>query len=210
MTTVPPISQPAALEQRTFRSLLSAMSMPGTIEVLTNTSSAAISTDAGWDGVVAIAQTFLDHEVTFHVTVEDGAALEEAILRRTGARTAPLDRAGYVFTDTANARRAVVHAVEGALEEPEHSATVVIRCDNVGAGDLALRLSGPGVDGEIVLTLDGLDREVFEARNERTGPFPTGIDLLLVDGEGRVSGLPRSTQIELLTPAPAGATEGVS
>jgi len=210
MTTVPQISQPAALEQATFRAMLSAMSMPGTVEVLTNASSAAISTDAGWDGVVAIAQSFLDHEVTFHVAVENGSSLEDAILRRTGARTASLDRAGYVFTDAANARRVIDQAVEGPLEEPERSATVVVRCDSVGEGDLALRLSGPGVDGETTLRLGGLDREVIEARNERTGPFPTGIDLLLVDGEGRIAGLPRSTQIELLTPATAGATEGVS
>lgn len=210
MTTVPPISQPAALEQRTFRAMLSAMSMPGTVEVLTNASSAAISTDSGWDGVVAIAQSFLDHEVTFHVAVANGTAVEDAILRRTGARTASLDRAGYVFVDAANAKRAVDEAVEGGLEEPERSATVVIRCGSVGEGDLVLRLSGPGIDGETVFHIGGLDRAVIEARNERNGPFPTGIDLLLVDGEGRVAGLPRSTQVELLTPATAGATEEVS
>lgn len=202
MTTVPPISQPAALEQRTFRAMLAAMSMPGSIEVLTdaNPSDATVA-------VVAIAQSFLDHEVTFHVAAEGGSALEDAILRRTGARTAPLDRAGYVFADATHARCAVEQAVEGALEEPEQSATLIVRCAQVGAGDLALRLTGPGVDGEITLRLGGLGADVIEARNERNGPFPTGIDLLFVDAQGRLAGLPRSTQVEVLTPAMAGTEE---
>lgn len=202
MTTVPPISQPAALEQRTFRAMLAAMSMPGTIEVLAD----ANPSDAT-AALVAIAQSFLDHEVTFHVAAEGGSALEDAILRRTGARTAPLSLAGYVFADDAHARRAVEQVLEGPLEEPEQSATVVVRCASVGDGDLALRLTGPGVDGEITLRLGGLSADVIEARNERNGPFPTGIDLLFVDAQGRLAGLPRSTQVELLTPAMAGTRE---
>ena len=201
MTTVPPISQPAALEQRTFRAMLAAMSMPGTIEVLADANPLDASV-----ALVAIAQSFLDHEVTFHVAVEGGSALEDAILRRTGARTAPLNRAGYVFADVTHARRAVEQAMEGPLEEPEQSATVVVLCASVGDGDLAMRLTGPGVDGELTLRL-GLGVDVIEARNERNGPFPTGIDLLFVDARGRLAGLPRSTQVEVLTPAMAGTEE---
>ena len=202
MTTVPPISQPAALEQRTFRAMLTAMSMPGTIQVLTD----ANPTDAAV-AVVAIAQSFLDHEVTFHVAAEGGSALEDAILRRTGARTAPLSLAGYVFADPTHARRAVEQAVEGPLEEPEQSASLIVRCAQVGEGDLALRFAGPGVDGEITLRLGGLGADVIKARNERNGPFPTGIDLLFVDAQGRLAGLPRSTQVEVLAPAMAGTEE---
>jgi len=205
MTTVPPISQPAALEQRTFRAMLSAMSMPGTVEVLDDANLADASVV-----LVTTAQSFLDHEVTFHVATEGAAALEDAILRRTGARTASLDRANYVFADATHARRVIDQAVEGPLEEPEQSATVIIRCAQVGAGDLALRLSGPGVDGEAVLRIGGLDAAVIEARNARTGPFPTGIDLLLVDAAGHIAGIPRSTQVEVLAPALAGSTEEVS
>ena len=201
MTTVPPISQPAALEQRTFRAMLAAMSMPGTVEMLADANPADATV-----ALVAIAQSFLDHEVTFHVAAEGGSTLEDAILRRTGARTAPLNRADYVFADPTHARRAVEQAVEGPLEEPELSATVVVRCASVGEGDLALRLTGPGVDGEIALRL-GLGADVIAARNERNGPFPTGIDLLLVDAQGRLVGLPRSTQVEVLTPAMAGTEE---
>ena len=81
-----------------------------------------------------------------------------------------------------------------------------MRCASVGEGDLALRLTGPGVDGEIALRL-GLGADVIAARNERNGPFPTGIDLLFVDARGRLAGLPRSTQVEVLTPAMAGTEE---
>jgi len=201
MTTVPPLSQSAALEQRTFRSLLAAMSMPGTIETV----STARAEDGTWAGIIAIAQALLDHEVTFYVAADGGTVAEDAILRRTGARTAPLERAGYVFADAARATSAVEYAVEGDLEEPERSATVVLLCTNVGEGNLALRLTGPGVDGEAMLHVGGLDASVVKARAERNWPFPTGIDVILVDHQGRIAGLPRSTQIELMTSTAAGS-----
>lgn len=188
MTSVPQITQTADLEQRTFRAMLSAMSMPGTVEQV----SVARTEDGPWAAAIAVAQSLLDHEVTFHVTASNGP--EETILRRTGSRTAPLDRAGYVFADAAHALGAVEAAYEGPLEEPERSATVVVLCGAVGGeGDLALTLSGPGVDGETTLRVGGLDPTVIKARTERNWPFPTGIDLVLVDPRGRLAALPRST-----------------
>lgn len=196
MTTPPPITRTADLEQRTFRAVLAALSMPGTVEQLP-----AATDDSRWAGVVAIAQSLLDHEVTFHVTVSGPAAdgPEETILRRTGSRTAPLAQAGYVFTDGVRALAAVEQALEGPLEEPERSATVVVLCDSVGEGDLPLLLSGPGVDGETTLRLGGLDAAVVKARAERNWPFPVGIDLLFVDRQGRVAGLPRSASAVVAT-----------
>jgi alpha-D-ribose 1-methylphosphonate 5-triphosphate synthase subunit PhnH len=197
MTTPPPITRTADLEQRTFRAVLSALSMPGTVEQL----SLLRAEDGRWAGAIAIAQSLLDHEVTFHVATDGLPAEgpEETILRRTGSRTAPLAQAGYVFTDAARAFVAVEQAAEGPLEEPERSATIVVLCDSVGEGSLALALSGPGVDGECTLRLGGLDASVLKARAERNWPFPVGIDLLLVDPQGRVAGLPRSTAAAVMT-----------
>jgi alpha-D-ribose 1-methylphosphonate 5-triphosphate synthase subunit PhnH len=194
MTSVPPITQTADLEQRTFRAMLSAMSMPGTVEQV----SVARAEDGPWAAAIAVAQSLLDHEVTFHVAASNGP--EETILRRTGSRTAPLDRAGYVFADAAHALTAIEAAYEGPLEEPERSATVVVLCDTVGEGDLALTLTGPGVDGETTLRVGGLDASVMKERTERNWPFPTGIDLVLVDPQGRLAALPRSTAATLAAP----------
>lgn len=194
MTSVPQITQTADLEQRTFRAMLSAMSMPGTVEQV----SVARAEDGPWAAVIAVAQSLLDHEVTFHVVATAGP--EETILRRTGSRTAPLDRAGYVFADAAHALAAIEAAHEGPLEEPERSATVVVLCDAVGEGDLVLTLSGPGVDGETTLRVGGLDAAVVKARAERNWPFPTGIDLVLVDPRGRLASLPRSTTATIAAP----------
>ncbi|PKN78901.1 MAG: phosphonate C-P lyase system protein PhnH [Chloroflexi bacterium HGW-Chloroflexi-9] len=194
MTSVPPITQTADLEQRTFRAMLSAMSMPGTVEQV----SVARAEDGPWAAAIAVAQSLLDHEVTFHMAASNGP--EETILRRTGSRTAPPDRAAYVFADAAHALAAIEAAYEGPLEEPERSSTVVVLCDAVGEGDLALTLSGPGVDGETTLRVGGLDPAVLKARTERNWPFPTGIDLLLVDPRGRLAALPRSTTATIAAP----------
>jgi alpha-D-ribose 1-methylphosphonate 5-triphosphate synthase subunit PhnH len=46
--------------------------------------------------------------------------------------------------------------------------------------------------------VEGAGRELFEALSGANSAFPIGIDTWLVDKEGRVVGLPRSTTIEVV------------
>ena len=86
---------------------------------------------------------------------------------------------------------------EGYLEEPERSATVVVRVDAIGSGALRASLSGPGIESVQPLSVDGLDVAALHALIERNAVYPTGIDIVLVDPQGRIACLPRSTRIEL-------------
>lgn len=191
MTSAPPISVSADLEQRAFRALLDAMSRPGRICGLPP----GRDEDGDWSGLLTIARTLLDHEVTFHAATA-GDAIAEQIRRRTGSRSQPLASADYVFADADHAVRAVRDAREGALEEPERTATIVVRCHEVGAGDLALMLTGPGIDGDATLRLADVSVAAIEAREARNWPYPGGPDLVFVDGRGRVACIPRSTAIQ--------------
>lgn len=180
------------LEQRTFRTLLECMSRPGSISTLPTSPLA----EGPWGGSLLVMQCVLDHEVTFAVAATDDSVREQ-LLRRTGARTAPLGDAGFVLADAEHAATAIAAAREGHLEEPERSATVVIRVAEVGSGALRAVLSGPGIDGATRLELTGLEAAALLALRERNEAYPTGIDVVLVDLEGRVACLPRSTRIEL-------------
>jgi len=179
-------------EQRAFRALLDAMSRPGTIHELPE----ARATDGAWGSALVVMQCLLDHEVTFAVEADD-RSVHEQILRRTGARSDVLAAAGYVFADAAHALEVIEMASEGYLEEPERSATVVVRVDAIGSGSLRAVLSGPGIETVQSLAIEGLDASALHALIERNALYPTGIDIVLVDPQGRVACLPRSTRIEV-------------
>ncbi len=168
------------------------MSRPGTVGALPQ--SDLIS--GLWGSALVVLQCLLDHEVTFCVEADE-ASPREQLLRRTGARTAPLDEATFVLADAAHATAAIQGAREGDLESPERSATVVVQVAAVGSGPLRVALSGPGIEAVTHLEVTGLETAAFLALRERNGTFPTGIDLVLVDSAGRVVCLPRSTRIEL-------------
>ncbi len=187
---IPKPSAAAALEQATFRTLLHAMSHPGIVQPLP----APRDEDAHWGAALGVLQSLLDHEVTFHVA-SDEALPREQLLRRTGARAVDLTTADFVLTDAAHALEAIETAREGPFEEPEHSATVVVVCDQIGAGSTVIEVSGPGVDGELRFAVEGLSAELFQALARRNAVFPSGIDVVLVDRARQVACIPRSTRM---------------
>jgi alpha-D-ribose 1-methylphosphonate 5-triphosphate synthase subunit PhnH len=81
----------------------------------------------------------------------------------------------------------------GSLENPEQSATVLVRVERLGSGQ-ALELAGPGIQDTQELRVAGLAPEWWSRRDAWVAAFPMGIDLLLVDGE-RAAALPRTTRV---------------
>jgi alpha-D-ribose 1-methylphosphonate 5-triphosphate synthase subunit PhnH len=63
------------------------------------------------------------------------------------------------------------------------------------ADAVPLRLTGPGVREERLLTVRGLPAGVFTALAAVNDAFPLGVDTFLVAPDGSVAGLPRSTRI---------------
>ncbi len=192
--TAPTMSVPAQEEQATFRALLDAMARPGTVHSLPPRR----IEDGEWGGALLVLQALLDHEVTFHVLNEQ-SLIHEQLLRRTGARSAPLGQADFVLASGDAAIAAVEDAREGGFEEPERSATVVLLADSIGDGGVALTLSGPGIESTSTLPFAGLPVAAFEVLRGRTVTFPQGVDVILVDTAGHVAAVPRSTRIALTT-----------
>ena len=192
--TAPTMSVPAQEEQATFRVLLDAMARPGTIHSLPPRR----VEDGEWGGAFLVLQALLDHEVTFHVLSEQSMPHEQ-LLRRTGARSAPLGQADFVLTRGGGAVAAIEEAREGGFEEPERAATVILLTDSLGGDGVALTLSGPGIESTSLLTVENVPVAAFEALRGRTVTFPQGVDVILVDTAGQVASVPRSTRIALTT-----------
>lgn len=136
--------------------------------------------------------------------------------------------------DAATEREAVAGAFGGTLVSPEKGATVIIGCARVaaieaeGAGadgadtasacDVALfpdaaeqaglhvfEVSGPGVAD---VNRFAVDRGAWaEARAARGDEFPCGIEILLVDAEGRAVAVPRSARVRAVACAQPASEE---
>lgn len=161
-----------------FDALLWALSRPGLTRRLP---------EAGESPIVA---ALLDRECRVHAT--DPLLLPE--IMRTGAEIAEIAKADHVFLGTLTGAEPLSQVAVGSDLYPDDGATVILR-GKIGSGQ-ALRLSGPGVDGNLTVQIDGMPDGFWAARNARLR-YPMGFDLFILDG-AEILGLPRSTQIEVL------------
>lgn len=178
--------------QSVFRQALQALARPGSVYQLPEVRPfPRLEARYGYALLSAVA----DHEVSIAVTGASDAEAAFASLG-TGARPVPPEEADYVLAladDPGLPRR----VQRGLPDTPELGATLIVVVRTVGAGGLALGLTGPGVASSASLSVTGLVRETVLARNEACAEYPLGIDLLVVDGDGRLAGIPRTTNVTL-------------
>lgn len=178
MLAVPHRSEAEARSNSAFDALLWALSRPG------------LSRQLPEPGEASVIEALLDRECRVWCAIP----LMIPQVTRTGAALAELDAADHVFLGRLD-DAALLDAVNvGSDLYPDEGATVVIRVD-LGRGP-ALRLTGPGVDGSVALSVGGLPEAFWQRRAERIR-YPMGFDLFLLDGAS-VIGVPRSTTVEVL------------
>jgi alpha-D-ribose 1-methylphosphonate 5-triphosphate synthase subunit PhnH len=155
--------------QRAFRALLAAMAEPGTVQRL-----------PGAGGLPLVLATLVDHEVTVAWPGDPQWPDADFVVVPGGCSGGELARAR-----------------QGSLLDPALGATAIYQVAAVGAGPLALSLSGPGVgSAPRVLRLTGLAGEEVDLLQQSRARYPLGVDVVLIDGDGRCAALPRSTTLE--------------
>ena len=88
----------------------------------------------------------------------------------------------------------------GTLADPHRGATVVLELPFItSAGDSreheVLTLSGPGIRTRNRIKAGG-DLSWVDTRASKNSEYPLGIDMILIDGHGRLAFIPRTTRIE--------------
>jgi alpha-D-ribose 1-methylphosphonate 5-triphosphate synthase subunit PhnH len=178
MPAHPVPSDAEARSNATFEALMWALARPGLIR------------DLPCPGQEQIVEALIDRESAVHCV---DPALASAVAR-TGAASVGPEAAGHVFAgvlDTA----AILRSLRcGSDLYPDEGATLVAAA-NLGGG-AAVRLTGPGIDGSVALTIGGLPDGFWQIRAE-VMRYPMGFEVFLIDG-ARVLGLPRSTRVEVL------------
>ncbi|MEO1761102.1 MAG: phosphonate C-P lyase system protein PhnH [Cyanobacteria bacterium J06629_18] len=181
------------VQQQIFRQLLSCTSLPGTIADL----SIHLGESTALIGVLA---TFLDNTVTLH---DIDGLISDSNRRFLNSPDVPLSEARFIVADAAIPPVHDFSPNLGTLDSPEFGATIILKGQQVGSGELNsselnLNLTGPGIPSQggkqNSLCLKGFDKNWFVRRQELVSNFPLGIDLILVDAK-RVAVIPRTTNV---------------
>lgn len=191
-------------DQQTFRTALSVLSNPGRTERLATASRSDAPAVNGNRFTGPLLMALLDHEVSFSVEPgPDAGAFAAYILKRTRCPIVSADRAAFVVADHSTLDQQLpLELHTGSFDYPDDSATLIVQVptlDQNVAADLTIVVEGPGVPGRRVVKLTGVGGEFFAARDRANAHYPIGIDLLFIDQEGRIIGLPRTSQVTVVT-----------
>ncbi|MEM9033501.1 MAG: phosphonate C-P lyase system protein PhnH [Actinomycetota bacterium] len=182
--------------QRAFRTLMDSLSRPGTLHVLDD--------DVIVDGVpsaLVLPLAIADVEVSVAVLGDDDGRWARLLGDATGARVTDHDDADCVAALAGLRADHVLALRRGSAFRPEHGARLVVEVDRltdaVDTARLVVEVQGPGVPGALRFGVDGLAADAIAALNTVNAAFPAGVDTWLVDTDGRVVALPRSSTVNL-------------
>jgi len=195
-----------ALEsQAVFKVMLDTIARPGSIGRIPEPIAARCPS------VLAPVLVLADVETRVHVVDTEAFVWEQAVTSATGAQRGgstdadlvaiPADAVEEIASVLSSARR-------GTAESPESAARIVIgvhdlRSDGAGAGaGVNLVLTGPGVDGERMVRIDGLTELDIVSWKQANSGFPAGVDVWFTTDDGRTLGVPRSTHVDLVVTWP--------
>jgi alpha-D-ribose 1-methylphosphonate 5-triphosphate synthase subunit PhnH len=189
-------ADPVFNAQSVFRAVMAAMARPGAVQPIGRPTAppAPLTAEAA-----AVAVTLCDHDTPLWLDAALHAS--EAVKAWLGFHTgAPLvaNPAEAHFALVANPAElmALENFAQGTQEYPDRSATLILTIDSMTSGT-KLRLEGPGIETEAVLSPMPMPRHFVEQWKQNNGRFPRGIDVILA-AAGHVACLPRTTRIRTM------------
>jgi alpha-D-ribose 1-methylphosphonate 5-triphosphate synthase subunit PhnH len=177
------------VSQSIFRVLLLTLSRPGLVMPL----------PIQGVGPSVIPLALAGVESTFAVVGDP--AWERRVERATGAAVVDAADAALVALCPPVEEGTFDRLQKGSPLAPERAAKVALGCQALRAGQrgaITLSISGPGVRGSAVLAVDGLSPSIFRALRPEGLQFPRGVDVWLVDERDQITGIPRSSTIEVM------------
>jgi alpha-D-ribose 1-methylphosphonate 5-triphosphate synthase subunit PhnH len=182
----PGFADPALDGQATFRAVLEAMSRPGRLRQ----AGSALRPPAPLNqAAAAVLLTLADADTGF---AHDADAAAAAWLRfHCGMPLVSIETAAFVLAT--GTPPALASLAQGSEEEPQGGATLVLQVDALAEGE-GWRLTGPGIETEHRLRVDGAPAGFIAAWSANRASFPLGVDVVLCAGD-RLAALPRTTMI---------------
>lgn len=192
----------AEAAQQVFHDMMEAMSQPGTFRDLGEHAPPS-PVPAAVTPILTLADLMTPLAVLESPTVSE---LEAGAIAATlsGLTGAPIDGPGKArFVLALEEPKDWDELNTGSHWSPELGALLVQRVEAVSpdtSGDLAVRLTGPGIHPgrPTTISVSGLSVDWFVQRAALTSSYPAGIDCILVSDKGSFVCIPRTTRIEIL------------
>jgi len=191
-------ASPVLGAQRCFRSILAAMSEPGTVHVL---GERIVAPPGVAPAAAMVLLTLADNETPVWLAPE---------LHRTAAPfvrfhcSAPVvdapKHAQFALLDGASAEPALVAFDAGNDRYPDRSATLLVQCVSLDGG-ASVTLAGPGIQAAKTIAPLGLHAAFWQQAIANAERYPLGVDLILAAGNA-ILAIPRSTRISVPAEAP--------
>jgi alpha-D-ribose 1-methylphosphonate 5-triphosphate synthase subunit PhnH len=179
--------------QTTFRSVMSAMARPGSVQRI------AVSAGAPhpmMHGSAAIALTLFDHDtpVWLDPLMSETSGVTKWLKFHTGAPViADSSVCHFALIGDPSALPALDRFAFGSNEYPDRSTTLILQVESLTQGK-SFELRGPGIDGKAVMQATIEPADLFERLAINATLFPRGIDVVLVHGDTIVA-IPRTTRL---------------
>jgi alpha-D-ribose 1-methylphosphonate 5-triphosphate synthase subunit PhnH len=182
--------------QQHFRLLLDSMSRPGKINTFPD---ADIFPPEGLNKAAALTGfALLNADATYFIAGANQDDIAGYFLINTGSHQAEIPAADYIFLPEWYNTTVLDEARVGTPIYPEDSATFIAAAkfisDQPFESSLALTLRGPGVNGEAIVFVEGVNTELLDFVQEQNSEYPLGIDLIIADNEGHILCIPRSNK----------------
>ena len=173
-----------------FRTLLNALSHPGTSQEVC----VQLTPPPGLTLACAAAcLTLLDLETTVWLNLEFESEVKTWLKFHTGCHfTNHPASANFAVIQNIKNRQPLSSFNWGTAEKPELSTTLFVQFEALEKSELT-RLKGPGIDGERAVKLP-LSSSFIEEWQENYRSYPLGVDVFLFRGN-TVVGLPRTTNL---------------
>jgi alpha-D-ribose 1-methylphosphonate 5-triphosphate synthase subunit PhnH len=178
--------------QSTFRSVMDAMALPGSVQRIVPMSG---TPRPMMRGTAAIALTLFDHDTPLWLDarMSESTDVVKWLKFHTGAPVV-LDSSICSFALVADG--GLLPALErlalGSNEYPDRSTTVILQVESLTTGS-SFELRGPGIDGAALLQAAIKPDDLFERLRINEALFPRGIDMVLVADDAVVA-IPRTTR----------------
>ncbi len=188
---LPGFSDPVLDSQLAFRTILGAMSYPGRIFPL----------DAGLEipaplhpASAAVALALLDFETPLWTDLPFHSEAVEWIRFHSGCPLEEEPAAGRFALVTGDpTRMALGRFCPGTDESPGDSSTLIIQVGGLAFGK-GRKLTGPGIEKEHFLEMEGMPDGFWAAWKVNHSRYPLGVDLILSAGR-ELAALPRTTLV---------------
>ena len=192
-TPLPGFADPVFDSQSIFRTVLDALSRPGRIYRMPIDIAAPEGLATASAGVCLC---LLDRDTSVWLDAPLRTPAIESFLRfHTGCTiTEDPESAGFAILAAAPDITGIAAFNAGDAEYPDRSTTLIIQSAGLRAGQ-GVRLTGPGIEREHRLDVEGAAPAFWDAVRVSNAQFPLGVDFLFVAGD-RLAGLPRSILVE--------------